>query len=64
VGLDPDASFGAGLSVGNQVAFDLIPDRLQINLQTTVGLMWNNIGTPGANVTVVPSAALGATVQF
>jgi hypothetical protein len=60
----PGPSFGGGFAIGNQVAFDLVPDRLQINLQTGVAAQWANIGTPNASFSVLGQGALGATVQF
>jgi peptidoglycan hydrolase-like protein with peptidoglycan-binding domain len=60
----PGASFGAGGAIGNQVSFDLISDRLQINLQGGIAAQWSNLGTPGASFTVGGQAAIGTTVQF
>jgi hypothetical protein len=60
----PGVSVGAGFAIGNQVAFDLVPDRLQINLQTGVAAQWANIGTPNASFSVLGQGALGATLQF
>ena len=64
LGFGPGTSFGGGFAIGNQVAFDLVPDRLQINLQTGVAAQWTNIGTPNAAFSVLGQGALGATVQF
>ena len=62
--LTPGVGFGGGFAIGNQVSFDLIPDRLQINLQGNVAAQWNNIGKPGASFSVLGQGAIGATVQF
>lgn len=62
--LAPGASFGAGFAIGNQISFDLIPDRLQINLQGNVGAQWSNIGTSNASFSVIGQGAVGTTVQF
>jgi peptidoglycan hydrolase-like protein with peptidoglycan-binding domain len=64
LGFGPGPSFGGGFAIGNQVAFDLVPDRLQINLQTGVAAQWANIGTPNASFSVLGQGALGATLQF
>jgi hypothetical protein len=60
----PGVSVGGGFAIGNQVAFDLVPDRLQINLQTGVAAQWANLGTPNATFSVLGQGALGATLQF
>jgi len=60
----PGAGFGGGFAIGNQISFDLIPDRLQIQLQGNVGAQWSKIGTPDASFSVVGQGALGAVVQF
>jgi peptidoglycan hydrolase-like protein with peptidoglycan-binding domain len=60
----PGSSFGGGFAIGNQISFDLIPDRLQINLQGNVGAQWSRIGTPDASFSVVGQGAIGTTVQF
>jgi peptidoglycan hydrolase-like protein with peptidoglycan-binding domain len=60
----PGAGFGGGFAIGNQISFDLIPDRLQIQLQGNVGAQWSKIGTSDANFSVVGQGALGAVVQF
>jgi len=60
----PGAGFGGGFAIGNQISFDLIPDRLQIQLQGNVGAQWSKIGTSDASFSVVGQGALGAVVQF
>lgn len=60
----PGHPFGTGFAIGNQVSFDLITDRLQINLQTGLAAQWSNIGQLGATFSVIGQGAIGTTVQF
>ena len=62
--VDPGATFGGGFAIGNQVSFDLVADRLQLNLQAAVGAQWSNLGRPDASFSVVGQGAIGTTVQF
>jgi hypothetical protein len=64
VNLGPGSALGAGIGIGNQVSFDLIPDKLQINVQAGLAAQWNSIGTSDASFSVVGQGALGATIQF
>jgi hypothetical protein len=60
----PGIGFGGGFAIGNQVSFDLISDRLQLNLQVGVAAQWANLGRPDASFSVLGQGAVGTTIQF
>jgi len=62
--VDPGTTFGGGFAIGNQVSFDLISDRLQLNLQVGIGAQWSNLGRPDSSFSVLGTGAVGTTVQF
>ena len=62
--VDPGITFGGGFAIGNQVSFDLISDRLQLNLQAGIGAQWSNLGRPDSSFSVLGPGAVGTTVQF
>ena len=57
--VDPSTSKSAGVSAGNQVSFDIIPDKLQVNVQGSVGGVWD---LSKHTFSVSPGVALGITV--
>lgn len=60
----PGLGFGAGLSIGDQVSFDLIPDRLQFNIQGSAGAVWNKLGTSQSSLSVGGQGAAGLVYQW
>lgn len=60
----PGVGVGAGFAIGNQVSFDLIVDRLQINLQGGVAAQWSNLGRNDASFSILGQGAIGTTIQF
>jgi Putative peptidoglycan binding domain len=56
---DPGSSGSAGVSAGNQVSFDIVPDKLQVNVQGAVGGVWD---LSKHTFSVSPAVTLGITV--
>jgi hypothetical protein len=61
---DPGVSLGGGFALGNQVSFDLIPDRLQINLNGGAAAQWTQLGTKNSSLGVGGQAAAGLLYQW
>lgn len=61
---DPGIGFGGGFSAGNQVSFDLIEDRLQINVNGGVAAVWSNLGTKDSSLSVGAQGAAGLVYQW
>jgi peptidoglycan hydrolase-like protein with peptidoglycan-binding domain len=64
ISADPGIGFGGGFSAGNQVSFDLIEDRLQINLNGGVAAVWSGLGTNNSSLAVGAQGAAGLVYQW
>lgn len=56
----PGASLGGGFAIGNQVAVDLIEDKLRISLQFGAAAQWTNLGRTDSVFSVLGRGSSGS----
>ncbi len=64
LGFDPGVTPSAGGAFGLQAGFDLLPDRLQVQVQGSVGGLWTNLGSRDATFSLPVAGMVGGVFQF